>query len=171
MSQQEDQVFFRNFSIMLIVLMLVMILFIVLGVIFGSIQTTASTEKVVKNTAPVGQVQMEGDTPPEPIVEEVEDSTVMAATVMADEDNLGKSTYDGLCVSCHGSGIPGIPQLGDVAAWVDRIEQGDDILYEHAIVGYVGSASGMMMPAKGGNPALSDEAVMAAVDYMLEQSQ
>lgn len=147
--------------------MLVMILFMVLGVMFGGIEKTISTEQAVKNTLPVGQIQIEGDTPLiEPIVEEIQDTTAMAG-----EDDLGKSTYDGLCISCHGSGIPGIPQLGDTAAWVARIEQGDAVLYEHAIVGYVGGSSGMMMPAKGGNPSLSDEAVMAAVDYMLEQSQ
>ena len=166
MSQKEDQIFFRNFSIVLVVLFLFMILFMFLGVMFGGVSATISTETVVKNTAPVGKLQMEGDTPAEPVVEEVADSTAVAA-----EDNLGKSTYDGLCVSCHGSGIPGIPQLGDVDAWVARIEQGNEILYERAIVGYVGGSSGMMMPAKGGNPALSDEAVMAAVDYMVEQSQ
>ena len=43
------------------------------------------------------------------------------------------------------------------------------MLYYHAISGYTGS-SGMPMPAKGGNPSLSDDDVKAAVDYMVNKS-
>ena len=72
--------------------------------------------------------------------------------------------------SHNAPGIPGIPQLGDTAAWAPRIEQGNDTLYQHAIAGYTG-ASGMPMPAKGGNPSLSDDAVKAAVDYIVTNSK
>jgi len=44
-----------------------------------------------------------------------------------------------------------------------------DTLYQHAIEGYTGEAG--IMPAKGGNLALSDDNVRAAVDYMVEQAQ
>ena len=85
------------------------------------------------------------------------------------DDVAGKSTYDSICVACHGSGLPGIPQLGDGAAWAPRIEQGNDTLYKNAISGFTGS-SGVPMPAKGGNPSLSDNDVKAAVDYMVTNS-
>lgn len=86
-----------------------------------------------------------------------------------DSGNAGKKVYDGLCISCHGSGIPGIPQLGDKTAWVPRIGQGAETLYNHAINGFTGN-SGMMMPPRGGG-SLSDEEVKAAVDYMVTNSQ
>ena len=50
----------------------------------------------------------------------------------------------------------------------DRIKQGDNILYEHAIKGFQGKNG--MMPAKGGSTA-SDEEVKAAVDYMAAASK
>lgn len=62
-------------------------------------------------------------------------------------------------------GIAGSPKLGDKAAWVDRIALGNDALYTAAIKGKGA------MPAKGGNAGLSDEAVTAAVDYMVSKSK
>ena len=49
------------------------------------------------------------------------------------------------------------------------IKKGIDVLYASAINGYTGELG--MMPAKGGNPALSDEEVKAAVDYIINQVQ
>jgi cytochrome c5 len=42
-------------------------------------------------------------------------------------------------------------------------------MIKHAIEGYTGSAG--MMPAKGGNPALTDEQVKATVEWMISQVQ
>ena len=72
----------------------------------------------------------------------------------------GKSTYDTTCVACHGTGAAGAPKFGDKAAWAPRLKQGAAVLQDHAIKGKGA------MPPKGGNMALSDAAVKAAVDYM-----
>ena len=167
MSQEQDKAFFKNFSIVLTILAVLMVTFMVLGVIFGDIEesTEDAAIEVMKNTAPVAKIQIQGDEPEATTA--AEESTELAAS---EGDDAGKAAYDSICVACHGSGIPGIPQLGDVAVWAPRIEQGNDTLYEHAIKGYTG-ASGMPMPAKGGNPSLSDDAVKAAVDYMVASSQ
>ena len=53
------------------------------------------------------------------------------------------------------------------AAWGARIAQGVETLHSHAIAGYTGPAG--VMPARGGNPALSDDQVKATVDWMLTQ--
>ena len=72
-------------------------------------------------------------------------------------------------MACHAAGIAGAPRVGDVAGWADRVAQGADTLYAHAIQGFQGNAG--MMPPKGGNMALSDDEVKAAVDHMVAQSQ
>jgi cytochrome c5 len=57
--------------------------------------------------------------------------------------------------------------VGDVDAWSPRIAKGVEALHNSGINGIAGT--GMM--AKGGRADLSDQAVMAAVDYMIENSQ
>jgi cytochrome c5 len=81
----------------------------------------------------------------------------------------GQDTYGKACVVCHGAGVAGAPKLGDKGDWGPRIAQGNDLLYEHAIKGYTGKKG--MMPPKGGNTALADADVKAAVDYMVAQGR
>ena len=79
-----------------------------------------------------------------------------AATAKPD----GKKVYDSVCMVCHGAGIAGAPKFGDKPAWAPRLKTGIDLLYASAIKGKGA------MPPKGGNDALSDIEVKAAVDYM-----
>lgn len=81
----------------------------------------------------------------------------------------GQKTYQAACFACHGTGAAGAPKLGDKANWKPRIAAGNKTLYEHAIKGYKGKKG--FMPAKGGRADLSDDAVKAAVDYMVAQSK
>jgi len=76
----------------------------------------------------------------------------------------GKKVYEQTCAVCHGAGIAGAPKFGDKAAWAPRIAQGVNVLYQHALQGYQGKAG--VMPPKGGNTALPDADVRAAVDHM-----
>ena len=76
----------------------------------------------------------------------------------------GAVIFDSLCAGCHKSGAGGAPMMTS-AAWAARIAQGKDTLHKHAIEGFTGAAG--VMPAKGGNPALTDEQVVATVDWML----
>jgi len=77
----------------------------------------------------------------------------------------GKSTFDGVCTACHATGVAGAPKLGDKAAWAPRLKAGKDALYNTALHGKG------TMPPKGGNPALSDADVKAAVDYMVDRAK
>ena len=82
-----------------------------------------------------------------------------AAATAAKPD--GKKVYDTTCMACHATGAAGAPKLGDKAAWAPRIKTGIDALHASALKGKGA------MPAKGGNSALSDADVAAAVDYMV----
>ena len=64
-------------------------------------------------------------------------------------------------MACHATGAAGAPKYGDKAAWAPRIKQGANALYASALHGKGA------MPPKGGNTALADDAVKAAVDYMV----
>jgi len=81
----------------------------------------------------------------------------------------GKKVYEAGCVACHGAGIAGAPKFGDKAAWAPRIAQGVNTLYTHAVGGFTGK--GGVMPPKGGNAALADADVKAAVDYMVSAAK
>lgn len=81
----------------------------------------------------------------------------------------GQKTYQQSCATCHAAGIANAPKFGDKAAWKDRIAKGADTLHKHAIQGFKGDKG--FMPAKGGNASLSDDAVKAAVDYMVAHSK
>ena len=84
--------------------------------------------------------------------------------VVDDVADTGKTLYNSACVACHGAGIAGAPKLADKAAWAPRIQQGNAVLYEHAIKGFQGKAG--VMPPKGGASA-PDADVKAAVDFMV----
>jgi cytochrome c5 len=94
-------------------------------------------------------------------------TTQVASTTEAAVD--GQKVYQSACIACHGAGVAGAPMVGNAATWTDRIAAGNDSLYANAINGLVGSSG--VMPAKGGNPTLSDAEVKAAVDHMVSQSQ
>jgi|KBSSwiStaDraftv2_1062776.scaffolds.fasta_scaffold08193_6 cytochrome c5 len=87
-----------------------------------------------------------------------------AAPAAADKPD-GKKVFEASCAACHAAGIAGAPKFGDKAAWAPRIAQGVSVLYTHAIGGFQGK--GGVMPPKGGNVALPDPDVKAAVDYMV----
>lgn len=93
----------------------------------------------------------------------------VAAAAPEAENAVGKSVYGKTCAMCHAAGVAGAPKPGDKADWGARIAQGNDVLYKHALEGFNGAKGSM--PARGGNAALKDDEVKAAVDFMVAQSR
>lgn len=79
----------------------------------------------------------------------------------------GEGTYNMACMACHATGAGGAPKVGDLAAWEPRIAKGIEALHNSGLNGVAGTS----MMAKGGRADLSDEAIIAAVDYMIANSQ
>ena len=124
--------------------------------------------RTANRIAPVGAVYA-GDTGAAAQAAAAAAAAASAAAQVAYGGTLdGSVIYNNLCAGCHTSGAGGAPKLLS-AEWTARIAQGADTLHRHAIEGFTGAAG--MMPAKGGNPALTDEQVIATVDWMVDNLQ
>ncbi len=77
----------------------------------------------------------------------------------------GASVYNSVCMACHASGAAGAPKAGDKAAWAPRIATGTAALIKSATNGK------NAMPAKGGNPDLTDAEIKAAVEHLVGLSK
>lgn len=134
----------------------------------GAASNVNTPEVVAQRIAPVAKLAVEGGPavtgsvaapPGAPAI------SVAAVSTNAPGKVDGKSTYDMACAACHAAGVAGAPKIGDKAAWAPRIKTGTATLYTSALKGKGA------MAAKGGNASLSDEAVKAAVDYLLSTSK
>jgi cytochrome c5 len=85
---------------------------------------------------------------------------VAAADAGPHVDKSGEEVVTAVCGMCHGTGLMNSPKIGDKDAWKPRIAQGYDTLVKNAINGI------RAMPAKGGNPALTDGEIANAVAHM-----
>jgi cytochrome c5 len=168
----RDQKFFDMYSLVIGVLAIA-----ALGIFVLAMKISDRTQEVYKRDGaeyqaavaerirPVGEVYLPGEeaAAAAPTAETVSEPEPVAAALS------GPQVYNSACLACHGAGIGGAPVLGNAEVWAPRIAQGLDVLKEHAIKGYQGSAG--YMPAKGGRTDLSDEEVANAVDYMVSESQ
>ena len=136
--------------------------------IFAMVVIVAVTKKdspepaknVVENTV-VEEKVAEADVKPVAEVKVAEAATEKAG----DSGSIsGEKIAQKNCALCHASGMMNSPKIGDKEQWAPRIAQGKEMLVNNAIQGI------RTMPAKGGNPSLSDAEVAAAVVWMANSS-
>lgn len=126
-------------------------------------------KRVIDRIAPLGQVYA-GATGAAAQAAAVTAAAAAAVSQVAYGGTLdGSVIYANLCTGCHTSGAGGAPKLDAGGIGARMAEQGLDQLVSKAISGYTGTAG--VMPAKGGNPALTDEQVKVAVEWMVGQSK
>ncbi len=89
---------------------------------------------------------------------------VVADATAASESRSGEAVYKSACGVCHEAGLLNSPRTGDAEAWRNRLAQGEKTLVTNAIQGI------RQMPARGGNPDLTDIEVARAVVYMANRS-
>jgi len=169
--RNHDLVFLKHFSQVIGVLVAITICLILAGIYFNGFKppevNKAAEAATVARIQPAGAVYAGSP-----------GAAAQAAAAKAALDAAkGPFAYDGtldgsvifgqLCTGCHTNGVALAPKL-EKSAWTARIAQGTETLHKHAIEGYTGPDGGVM-PARGGNPSLSDEQVKATVDWMLAQ--
>lgn len=125
------------------------------------LQDPSFRAQVDDNIRPVGVVALDGD--------DISDAGEVAMVEPVAEVLSGPQVYNQACLACHGAGVGGAPVMGDSAAWTARIAQSSDVLTDHVINGYTGPAG--YMPPKGGRVDLSDGEIIAAMEYMLDESR
>jgi cytochrome c5 len=166
---KHDLVFLKHFAQVIAGLFVVMVLLIA-GAwwVYASLpkhENPAHTAQVDARLLPVGD-SYAGETGRAALAAAQAAAKAAAATQVAYDGTLdGSVIYAKLCGACHESGAGGAPQLVR-AAWDERIAQGTEQLVLHATQGFQGKAG--LMPAKGGNPSLTDEQVAVTVKWMID---
>lgn len=91
---------------------------------------------------------------------------VKVAAKSARAPYTGEQVLVNACNACHMAGVLGAPKEGDKAAWSARASAAGGVegLTASAIKGK------NAMPARGGNPDLSDAEIKSAIELMLKQS-
>lgn len=167
----QDTVFIRTFSVVVGGLVIFAILLIVFATMFQEQLpqevSEARLEAVEERIEPIGAVYA-GEEGKQALAAATQpQETAGSGGGEAAEPMSGEQVYNNVCAACHDAGIAGAPKLD--AAFQERISKGKETLVNHAINGFQGDAG--VMPAKGGNPSLSDEEVTRAVEYMIAQAK
>ncbi len=123
--------------------------------------TDAVVEKATESAEKVEQIAAEVVEKSEQVAAEA--VAAISAQPAAASNEQGLQVFNKTCFACHGTGIPGFPKVGDKDVWAPRIAQGKAVLVGHVINGF------NAMPARGGNPDLTDAEVEAAVDYLIAE--
>ncbi len=108
-------------------------------------QGVTSEEAVASRIKPVGQVEVTDPNAPK-------------------VEKTGKEVVDAVCSACHATGALNAPKIGDKASWAPHLGAGLEHLTQNAIKGI------RQMPARGGNPDLTDTEIARAIVFMANQS-
>lgn len=128
-----------------IAIIILLVNLVVSGTKVGAGSDTLSNEAITKRIAPVAGFALVDANAPKVF-------------------KTGEQVFAAVCTACHTAGVAGAPKIGDNAAWAPFIQSGFDAMMNVALHGKGG------MPAKGGNPTLSDFEVARAVVYMANKS-
>ncbi len=164
MSEADDRIFLKRFSLVIAGLAVFAIVIIFLAMsLHGTLEreeSSARDEGRKERLMPVAGVYA-GETGRAAAMAAREAASGDGEVAAAFDGSLdGSLIYDRACGSCHEVGAAGAPEMV-ASAWADRIEKGEDQLVANAING-IGA-----MPPRGGRRDLTDEQIEASVSHML----
>lgn len=91
----------------------------------------------------------------------------LLAAVAADAADVGLAVYERGCIACHGAdGTGSLPGVPDLTGPSGRLSEDAALLLRHVRDGFRSPDSPMAMPARGGDPSLTDAELAAALHYM-----
>lgn len=104
----------------------------------------------------------ESNNPPRPIKASIKSSDAENKNSLT-----GQEVYEQTCIACHGKDgkgtVPGAPDFTDSKG---VLSQSDEVLMKHIAEGFKSKNSPMAMPAKGGNPLLTETDLSNVIIYM-----
>jgi cytochrome c5 len=163
MSQSENHKFVRVFGgiIVALVLLTVVLIFVARSLQLEPDMDANPSQRVLaeQRIKPIASVRVGAEGAA--ALAEVHEANAPAPAdgVAAEVD--GKQVYNGLCATCHESGLAGAPMAGSDQMALLLGEKGLDTMVMNAINGI------NIMPPRGGNPGLTDEQIRAAIEFML----
>ena len=81
----------------------------------------------------------------------------------------GTQLYTQSCIACHGSDGAGVmPGVRDLTTSDGPLSNSDDVLFRNIRDGVQGIDGALSMPARGGNPGLTDSDIYILIDYLRE---
>lgn len=152
MSQQADKsVMTTTVTLISGLVLLAVVLFMAAALIsvVGNVAPDDNSRKqaaILERIKPVARVSFERPKP------------AIAVQLSADQ------VYNKVCAACHATGTLGAPKVDSKDQWEPRLAQGLDTLVSHSVSGI------RAMPAKGGDPSLTEANLKDAVIYMLEKA-
>ena len=79
----------------------------------------------------------------------------------------GKAVYSQTCIACHGADGKGtIPGVKDFSVEEGPLSKTDEELVNNIVNGFQSPGSFLAMPAKGGNPALTEDDIAAVLAFI-----
>jgi len=172
MSEHDEHTSFIKTPKQLVIVVLLAFLVPILGIVMlvqfvldkpSAEPSALAPQAVAARLQPVGHVVFAGT--PEAAAEGAAPAAPAPTAVAKAGPPDGQKIYQGTCIACHGTGAAGAPKFGNKADWAPRIALGMDTLLNVALHGKGA------MPPKGGNPALSEADIRAAIEYMVSHSK
>ncbi|HZP88625.1 MAG TPA: c-type cytochrome [Burkholderiales bacterium] len=144
---EEHSSFIKSWQQLLVVVVLAFLIPIIGIALITQLVTGQRQEQPSEDTGALNRIKPVGE-------------VVIAQGGGATGQRTGEQVFGEVCKTCHEAGLAGAPKFGDKAAWAHVIAEGEKVALDHALHGFKG------MPAKGGNPDLTDDEVHRAVVYM-----
>lgn len=87
-----------------------------------------------------------------------------------DDTQLGKAIYSQTCIACHGANGKGtLPGVSNFKSADGPLAKSDAELAKSINEGLATPGAALSMPARGGNPSLSDDEIQSLIAYLRDE--